>query len=215
MKKTKLLGFLLSAILLFGSLCSCNYVPGPRGPQGEAGPQGDPGPAGKDGASFLTGKGLPSNDLGNIGDSYLDLSGEEWGFYLKGENGWELLGYLETEPAPLTIDDLKGSYALSHVVSGTNVYKPGDSFAGLILSENMIRAELQDEGGILTVNMVSVASTRITCTVEQDKLIMSCEDVINITGQPSNVFQLSIVRDGDIYLVLEAYGDDYYVKKIG
>ena len=65
-----------------------------------------------------------------------------------------------------------------------------------------------------TPSLESVVNTNITCTIEYDKLIMICEDAIDITGQPNSVYELSIVKDGEIYVVLEAYGDLYYVKKI-
>ena len=215
MKKTKLISFLLSTIIFLGLLGACDGKTGPRGPQGEQGIQGEMGPAGKDGASFLTGKGSPAKDLGNVGDSYLDIEGEEWGFYIKGEDGWKLLGFLEAEPAPLVIDDLDGSYALSHVVSGSKTYNLGDEYLpGLTLSAEMIQVELHGGVGHLTVNFTSVESTNITCTIEYDKLIMICENALNITGQPTSVYELSVVKDGGIYVVLEAYGDYYYVKKM-
>lgn len=189
---------------------------GPQGIQGEVGPQGpqgEPGPAGKDGASFLTGKGEPSNDLGKIGDSYMNIDGDEWGFYVKGEDGWKLIGYIEAEPAPLTLSDLNGSYVLSHVVSDSRIYNIGDAYAGMILSSNMIQVELNEGVGNLAVNFGSPQATNITCTIAYDKLIMVCESAINITGQPYSVYELTIVQDGEIYVVLEAYGDYYYVKK--
>lgn len=214
--KTKIIAFLLVTILSLGLLCSCSQT-GPQGPQGEAGPQGpqgEPGTPGKDGASFLTGKGEPSPNLGNIGDSYLDFSSDEWGLYVKGENGWQLMGYIEADPAPLTLSDLSGSYVLSHVVSGSSTYNIGDIYAGMTLSSDMIQVALNEGVGNLTVNFASVQATNITCTIEYDKLIMICENAINITGQPLSVYELTIVQDGEIYVVLEAYGDLYYVKKI-
>lgn len=214
--KTKIIAFLLVTILSLGLLCSCSQT-GPQGPQGEAGPQGpqgEPGTPGKNGASFLTGKGEPSPDLGNIGDSYLDFSSDEWGLYVKGENGWRLMGYIEADPAPLTLSDLSGSYVLSHVVSGSRTYNIGDIYAGMTLSSDMIQVALNEGVGNLTVNFASVQTTNITCTIEYDKLIMICENAINLTGQPLSVYELNIVQDGEIYVVLEAYGDLYYVKKI-
>ena len=214
--KIRFIALLLSSVLLLGLLCSCGQT-GPQGIQGDPGPQGprgEAGPAGKDGSSFLTGTGQPSSELGKIGDSYLDVSDEEWGFYIKNEDGWKLLGYIEAKPAPLTLNDLNGSYCLCHVVSGSNRYEIGDEYAGLTLSSDMIQVELQDGVGSLAVNFFSPVSTNITCTIEYDRLIMICEDAINITGQPNSVYELSIVRDGEIYVVLEAYGDLYYVKKI-
>jgi hypothetical protein len=218
MKKTKMITCLLSLMLSLGLLCSCEGKIGPKGeqgPQGIQGPQGEQGPAGKDGSSFLTGKGQPSNALGNVGDSYLDFSTDEWGFYIKEEAGWKLIGYLETEPAPLTLNDLDGSYALSHVVSGSTTYHIGDEYLpGLTLSADMIEVELNDGVGHLSVHFTSLESSNITCTIEYDKLIMICENTINITGQPASVYELSVESDGEIYVVLEAYGDYYYVKKI-
>ncbi len=217
MKKSKIVAFFLAMIITLGLLCSCSGKTGPQGPQGEAGPQGpqgEAGPAGKDGASFLTGNGQPSNALGNVGDSYLALDGEEWGFYIKGEDGWKLLGYIEVDPAPLTLNDLNGSYVLSHVVSDSRTYNIGDVYAGMTLSSNMIQVDLIDGVGNLTVNFAPAVTTNITCTIEYNKLIMICESAINITGQPSSVYELSIVRDGEIYVVLESYGDYYYVKKV-
>ena len=226
MRKIKLISCLLSAIILLCLLCSCAGTAGPQGPQGpqgeqgiqgEQGPQGPQGPQGEAGPSFLTGNGQPSNDLGKTGDSYLDLANDEWGFYIKNEDGWKLLGYLEVEPAPLTLSDLNGSYALSYIVSGSSVYEIGDVYNGMTLSSNMIQVQLNEGVGNLTVDFGSFGhpiSTNITCSIEYEKLIMICENQINIAGQPSSVYELSIVRDGGIYTVLEAYGDYYYVKKI-
>lgn len=211
---------MLTFVLLLVSLCSCGQT-GPQGKTGPQGIQGERGPAGKDGSSFLTGKGKPSNDLGNIGDSYMDLNGDEWGFYIKDENGWKLIGYLEAEPAPLTLNDLNGSYTLSHVVSDTKTYNIGDVYSGMTLSSDMIKVELNNGVGNLTVNFTSLQKTNITCTIEYDKLIMICENSINITGRPLSVYELNIVQGGEgdyeygeIYVILEAYGDYYFVKKI-
>ena len=220
MKKTKIIALLLSVIISLGLLCSCAGEQGPQGPQGEPGPQGiqgavgPQGPAGKDGASFLTGKGQPSNELGKIGDSYLSVDGEEWGLYVKGEDGWQLLGYLEAELPPLSLSDLNGSYVFSHIVAGSSTYNIGDTFYGMTLSSDMIVANLTDGVGDLSVNFSMLELTNITCTMEYDKLIMICEHALHISSQPSSVYELYIVRDGDIYLVLEANDMQYYVKKV-
>ena len=121
MKKIKLISCLLSAILSFAMLCSCDGKAGPQGPQGEQGiqgiqgPQGEQGEPGKDGASFLTGKGQPANDLGNIGDSYLDL--DTWNFYIKNENNWTFVGNIKGETTPTPLNDYNGAYGLSHITT--------------------------------------------------------------------------------------------------
>ena len=222
MRKTKLFIGLFALVLSLCMLCSCTQmgltgpqgIQGPQGEQGIQGPQGEQGPAGKDGASFLTGKGEPSNELGKIGDSYLNVDGEEWGFYIKGEGGWQLLGYLEAELPPLSLSDLNGSYVFSHIVAGSITYNIGDTFYGMTLSSDMIVANLTDGVGDLSVNFSMLEFTNITCTMEYDMLIMICEHALHIGSQPSSVYELYIVRDGDIYLVLEANDMQYYVKKV-
>ena len=59
---------------------------GAQGSQGIQGEQGEQGEQGADGTSVRTGSGAPSNELGNVGDSYIDIS--NWDFYVKGDNGW-------------------------------------------------------------------------------------------------------------------------------
>jgi hypothetical protein len=51
--------------------------PGPAGPQGPQGPQGIPGVPGTSGAAWHSGTGLPADDLGKVGDFYLqDVTGD-------------------------------------------------------------------------------------------------------------------------------------------
>ena len=221
MKKIKFFSCLLSSIISLGLLCSCSGTAGPQGPQGIQGPQGEQGPAGKDGSSFLTGKGQPANDLGNIGDSYLNIDGEEWGFYIKDNDGWKLLGFIETEPAPPTLSDFNGSYELSHVVvinldKTKTTYNIGDNFYGMTLTSNMIQAQVKDGTGVMSYNFGQAnAITNITYTIEKDKFIMLCEEAVDVylNGNPQNRFELSIVQDGETYLVLTSDNFSYFVKK--
>ena len=75
---------------------------GSQGPQGEPGSQGEPGPQGSqgpqgekgnDGTSVLTGNGVPSEELGKLNDSYIDL--ENWDYYLKDNSGWTKKGNIK------------------------------------------------------------------------------------------------------------------------
>ena len=59
------------------------------------GPQGEKGESGKDGTSLLTGTNKPSNDLGKVGDSYINLT--TWDYFVKTENSWELKGNIKGE----------------------------------------------------------------------------------------------------------------------
>lgn len=68
------------------SQISENGIQGPQGEKGEKGDKGDQGEPGKDGLSLLTGEGIPENNLGKIGDSYIDFT--TWDFYVKSEDGW-------------------------------------------------------------------------------------------------------------------------------
>ena len=57
-----------------------------KGETGADGDTGDTGEAGTDGATWLTGSGTPSADLGKVGDLYLDIDTTD--VYQKGETGW-------------------------------------------------------------------------------------------------------------------------------
>ena len=223
MRKSKIIAFLLSIIISLGLLCSCTGNIGPQGPQGETGHTG------KDGASFLTGNGEPSNKLGKVGDSYLDITGDDlWGFYIKDENGWKLVGYILGQPAPLTFSDFNGSYECSHAVveewdSTTQAlqnvrYNIGEDCHGLTLHANMLKMEIQDGVGTMSYDIREsiCGDTNITYTVEDDKFIMVCEDeVIAPDGNLQHRFEFSIVQDGgEIYLVLKSGLFSYYVKKV-
>lgn len=59
------------------------------------GPQGDPGEKGNDGTSLLNGTDVPSNELGNNGDSYINLA--NFDYYVKANDVWELRGNIKGE----------------------------------------------------------------------------------------------------------------------
>ena len=98
---------LLLIIPLLGLLISCSSqcekgekgeqgIPGETGPQGPEGPSGENGTDGQDGLDgtrVMTGHGTPHSDLGNLGDSYIDL--DTWNYYVKNANGWQLEGNIK------------------------------------------------------------------------------------------------------------------------
>ena len=61
--------------------------------RGKDGVDGKDGIDGKDGTSVLTGHGAPSSELGNSGDSYIDL--DTWDYYLKTSSGWTKQGNIK------------------------------------------------------------------------------------------------------------------------
>lgn len=83
------LRLLLASLFTLCIMSGCNL-------RGQMGPQGEQGPAGIDGTSVLTGYGYPSNDIGEFGDSYIDL--ETWNYYTKEILGWILRGNLKGDP---------------------------------------------------------------------------------------------------------------------
>ncbi len=69
---------------------------GAQGEKGDTGPQGDKGDTGDkgaDGQSIITGKGKPSDDVGNDGDSYVDT--DTWDYYIKTDETWSLTGNIK------------------------------------------------------------------------------------------------------------------------
>lgn len=96
MKKSKLFALtfaLITAITLSG--CTGEPLVGPQGPKGDTGEIGPQGPSGQDGSSVLTGNGVPSNEYGNDGDSYINL--DNWDFYIKDNDSWILKGNIKGE----------------------------------------------------------------------------------------------------------------------
>lgn len=59
------------------------------------GPQGIQGEPGKDGSSILTASGVPEDNLGKNGDSYIDL--DNWNYYIKENGTWNLKGNIKGE----------------------------------------------------------------------------------------------------------------------
>lgn len=66
---------------------------GDNGTNGKDGVDGKDGINGKDGSSVLTGNGIPSNELGNVNDSYINL--DTFDYYVKEESGWSLKGNIK------------------------------------------------------------------------------------------------------------------------
>jgi len=103
MKTIKLIGLLVLALGISFSISSCTGEEGPAGKQGNIGPIG---PAGNDGSKIYSGEGNPENNIGLVGDYYLDrttstlygpkLKNDNWNSVVtlllkgdKGENGAE------------------------------------------------------------------------------------------------------------------------------
>ncbi|MDY4818932.1 MAG: leucine-rich repeat protein [Bacilli bacterium] len=87
---------IILSMLLSGCVAGKEGPRGEQGPQGEAGelgPQGPAGQPGQDGTSVITGEGEPSDEIGNVGDSYIDLL--TWNYYVKGMNGWIFKGNIK------------------------------------------------------------------------------------------------------------------------
>ena len=221
MKKIKFIACLLSAIVSLGILCSCDGKIGLQGPQGPQGIQGETGSAGKDGSSFLTGKGQPANDLGNIGDSYLNIDGEEWGFYIKDNDGWKLLGFIETEPAPPDLSYLDGFYVLSHMIGENDEkYEIGDTFffdfeVPIELSNDMFQIQL--ENGIGTFTMSHAGETRIqnilSTAVEGNEIIITYEHPV-VTGTTAHINISYQTIGNETYISFMFASGTAYLKKI-
>lgn len=79
---------LLSFMLILGlGLMGCEGPQGPQGEQGEQGPEGPVGPAGEDGSVMHADEGAPNEDIGAVGDYYLNQNtGELYG--PKTDDGW-------------------------------------------------------------------------------------------------------------------------------
>ncbi len=111
-----------------------------KGASGDKGDAGDSGSKGEDGTSVRTGKGEPSESLGNDGDSYIDLS--NFDFYVKEDGKWSKEGNIKGEKGEKGDKGENGSNGSSG--------KPGnDGTPGKTAWSNTI---LPTTGGYITVD---------------------------------------------------------------
>ena len=107
---------------------------------------GKDGENGENGNSVLTGAGAPSNELGKVGDSYIDTL--TWDYYIKESSGWVLKGNIRGEDGLSATDYLgqgldfylkdDGTYAVraGHAALLSSVVIP-DTFNGRQVTEIM------------------------------------------------------------------------------
>ena len=86
-----------------GSWSKVGNIKGSTGEQGEIGSQGE---EGKKGTSLLSGSGVPSSDLGNDGDSYIDTT--TFDFYSKANGEWKKYGNFKGSDGQKGEDGTKG-----------------------------------------------------------------------------------------------------------
>ncbi|MCW9708246.1 hypothetical protein [Fodinibius salsisoli] len=95
-KKAHLL--LLTLLLAFGIiLIGCKGPTGDQGPQGPEGEEGPIGPAGEDGSIIHAGSGTPGEDIGKLGDFYLNTTAAEM-YGPKTQDGWGVPFSLQGPP---------------------------------------------------------------------------------------------------------------------
>lgn len=82
-----------------GTIIDAGRVVGPAGISGERGPVGLAGQPGQDGISCVAAFNAPTELDGKDGDSWIDCSSAEFGFYRKSGNGWSKIADLR-QPAP-------------------------------------------------------------------------------------------------------------------
>ncbi len=78
-----------------------------KGEDGTPGKDGSDGTNGKDGSSVLTGKGIPVDDYGEDGDSYINA--ETFDYYVKADGKWAVSGNIKGEKGETGVDGAAGS----------------------------------------------------------------------------------------------------------
>lgn len=212
MQKIKFISVFLVMLVVLALLCSCDGLEGLIGSQDSEQDSEREDIYGEDGTALLTGEGAPSKKLGDVGDSYIDLT--TWDFYIKEAGGWTLGGNLKS--AGDDSDEasaLNGAYTLHHIVvesiSGGNkkTYNLGDDYYGMQLRPQSISVSLNNGCGVMSYSFEQSVSTNITYEVVDDKFIMNCEDAVDLfnNGNPQHRFELSIEEIyGKICFVLTA-----------
>lgn len=145
--------------------------------------QGEKGEPGKDGTSLLTGNGSPSDDLGNNGDCYIDLS--TWDFYVKTDEIWINAGNIKGEEGQEGTAGVDGTSVLTGEGEPLDSNgKDGDSYIdlttwnyyvkennGWILKGNikgLDGSDGEDGNGIASIELTSSVGNVDTYTITYD-----------------------------------------------
>ncbi len=165
--KKKIFVLLLSAFALF-SVTSCAGANGADGKDGVNGVDGNDGKDGKDGTSFRTGEGVPSDELGIDGDTYLDVS--TFDLYVKSDGKWT------------KNSNIKGS---DGVVPTIEIGKNGNWFING--QDSGVKAEGKDGRSIVSIEKTSSENNIDTYTITYSDETKSTFTVVN-SAQEEEVF---------------------------
>ena len=165
--KKKFFVLLLSAFALF-SVTSCAGANGADGKDGVNGVDGHDGKDGKDGTSFRTGEGVPSDELGIDGDTYLDVS--TFDLYVKSDGKWT------------KNSNIKGS---DGVVPTIEIGENGNWFING--QDSGVKAEGKDGRSIVSIEKTSSENNIDTYTITYSDETISTFTVVNST-QEEEVF---------------------------
>ena len=134
---------------------------GDKGDTGEKGDAGDAGEDGTDGATWLTGSGVPSVDLGKDGDIYLDAYTSD--LYQKVDGVWTLITNLKGEDGDAGEDGTDGATWLTGSgVPSVDLGKEGDVYLDTATS-NFFRKE----GGIwIYIGSLTQSATLGSVTID-------------------------------------------------
>ena len=204
--------------------------PGKDGQDGKDGANGVDGKDGRDGSSLLTGSGIPSDDLGKDGDSYIDTS--TFDYYTKENSAWTKVGNIKgekgqkgedgktvTEEGAISGEDgasvLTGSGAPS-----SDLGKDGDSYIDTLTFDYYVKADgswskvgnLKGEDGKDGADGVNGKDGQDGKDGANGKDGVDGKDGTSLrTG--NGVPPSSLGKDGDSYIDLDTF--DYYVKDDG
>lgn len=165
--KKKFFVLLLSAFALF-SVTSCAGANGADGKDGVNGVDGHDGKDGKDGTSFRTGEGVPSEELGIDGDTYLDVS--TFDLYVKSDGKWT------------KNSNIKGN---DGVVPTIEIGENGNWFING--QDSGVKAEGKDGRSIVSIKKTSSENNIDTYTITYSDETTSTFTVVN-SSQEEEVF---------------------------
>ena len=184
--------------------------------------QGEQGEPGKDGTSLLTGNGEPSANLGENGDSYIDL--DTWDFYVKTSGTWIHTGNIKGEQGNQGNDGIDGIDGTA-VLTGegepsVGTGKNGDSYIDLstwnyYVKENdewVLKGNIkgtdgtdgEDGNGIVSIELTSSSGNVDTYTITYDNGDTTTFTITNgvdgeqgIQGEPGEDGHTPIITIGE------------------
>ena len=174
---------------------------------------GNEGIHGKDNVTYYTGVNAPENNLGQVGDLYVNTT--NWSYYAKGNNGWELKGSLLSGGSSQNTNTIRVASGEPDALLGQvgDVYINTDNWNFYVKSSNgwELKGNLQRELEVKwSVTIVPSEHGSITANVTS----ATAGTEVVFTIRPDNDYYLSDLEVNNVSVIASVAGNTYTTKMV-